>query len=300
MEGSSQFTPEPVVSQQVPNEQANIENLRSFDITNGTNVAQSSVPQPTPELVATQATELEHHPKVMHPDFDEKPRSPQNIVGKLEIAPGVDGPRVVMRPGDYIKKQLAKAARTLAASAAVMAGLGGALGSSQANAGDFNKSAENLLGGIATGLINNSLHGTAGSLRMDPNGGDPVLVIKSLEQQRDERAQIELRQRYQKAALEARNPPLIDTPAREVAAKLGLIISKDSDTTFSIINEKNKNDPPITIQKFHNPKHFTTKIQLEKVSDTELRLSTVYIGVDTLLHEQNVLISVSNGKISTR
>lgn len=158
MEGSSQFNQEPVkiTSALDPKQE-----LPTFDIAAVNKMIQPSINNSvTPERVAPEAT---HH--VLHPEQEELPITPgaRPVFGKLEVAPGVDGPRDVKRPSDRkAKNALAKAGRTVAASLAVVAGVGGALGAGEAKADQV----EDYLKAVATvAVINGVANSISNSIR---------------------------------------------------------------------------------------------------------------------------------------
>lgn len=114
-----------------------------------------------------------HH--ILHPEQEELSIPPESVTsfGKLEVLPGVSGPRKVMRPRDHIKKALAKAWQTTAASLAVMAGVGGALGAGEAEAGQF----EDQVGAVVIGTV---LNGIANNIRQAQSA--PTFAPGAIEQ----------------------------------------------------------------------------------------------------------------------
>jgi hypothetical protein len=129
-------------------------------------------PQSNQALVQ-QEQDVPHH--VLHPVQEELPvrQDEEPIVGKLEVAPGVSGRRIVMRPSDRVQQTLATFGRNAAASLAVMAGMGGALGAGEAKAGQF----EDQLGAVVASSI---INGIANNIRQAQSA--PTFAPGAIEQ----------------------------------------------------------------------------------------------------------------------
>lgn len=273
MEGSLQFNQEPT---KVTNALDPKQELPTFDI-----VAVNKMIQPSIDnSVATKqvAPEAIHH--VLHPEQEEFSTRPdaEPALGKLEVAPGVDGPRKVMRPGDRKEKNiLAKLGKPLAASLAVVAGLGGALGSTEAKAEGI-PGLEQAGKVIGVQVLTNILAQTPLAVGID-NQGNPMVVAKT------------------PAQMAITRPAVREPGVEQVAASMGLSIIEQG-IIFSISRYNNPADN-VNIKKYYDSNHYTTGINLRRAPNGGLLLSTSYID-NGQLHSQMSIINIdTTGKIVT-
>lgn len=280
MEGSSQFT-KPESVEGVPlvvHEPKDINDFKSFDIAAVTNMIQPSLSAHVPEQVVAQEPRLEHHSKVMHPESEEQLNFPEGVMGKLEVAPGVSGPRKVLRPWDLIKKRLANAAKATAASLAVMAGLGGALGASNAQA-EAIPGLDQAGKVIGANILNGILGGTPLAVGMDRQGNVGV-VAKS------------------PAQMAMMRPAARQPGIENLTASMGLNILEQG-SLFSISRNANPGENPVTIKKYYNDNHYTTSISLKQAPNGGLLLSTTYVE-NGLTRSQMAVINIDQtGKMVT-
>jgi hypothetical protein len=266
METSPHFTQEPVATPQVVYEPTDIKNIKSFDIADVTNMVQPSTPK-NPGQVVTSAPESSHH--VMHPESEEQIQSPSNIVGKLEVAPGVDGPRHVLRPDSEKRKGLSRRAKALAAAAIV--GLSGAMMTDNAHAEDI-QGGSNLLAGI----VNSALAKTPFAVGVDSSGRAQAFVKSP-------------------AQMAINRPAAREQGVEQVAASMGLSIIEQG-TIFSISRNGNPADN-VTIQKYYDANHYTTAISIREAPNGGLLLNTSYVD-NGQIHSQMSIINIDQtGKI---
>lgn len=220
-----------------------------------------------------------HH--VLHPEQEELSAHQEAgpVFGKLEVAPGVDGPRKVMRPNDRTKKALGTLGRNVAASLAVMAGVGGALGTTSAHAGGGIPGFEQTGKIVGTAVINNFLAGTPFGVAMD-NQGNVGVVAKS------------------PAQMAIMRPAARQQGIENLAASMGLSVIEQG-ILFSISRNANPGENPVTIKKYYNENHYTTSINLKQAPNGGLLLSTTFVE-NGLARSQMAIINIDQtGKMVT-
>ncbi len=244
-----------------------------------------------PLYVNQKASEIPH---ILHPeqDIQKSPTLDITAVNKMiqpvpsqtleQVATPSQEPKLhlrkgVMRPDDSVKRTLHNKVKAIMMAGVV--GLSGAMATDDTHAGDFSKSAEKVFGALAIGAINANTPGAPFVLKQNPNGGDPVLVLKGPGQR-------PVNQYFEPGVV-------------EYARSMGVEIISDKDI-FTILNFKNQNDEKKSFQKYYDPTHFTTAIELKKAPGEGMYLKINFVQ-NSVAQVQSLFITIGqDGKMVFR